>query len=169
MLLKKMKGADMRIKPKDPPPKGAIGPRVNFLSRLVRRRLNEAIAEEGVFSGQQDIIFAIAENEGITSSELASRAGVSPATISVSVKRMEKAGLIVKKPDMDDARILRLYPTDRAKQIPANVRKKMDELELKLKQGMTEEQALEFSDLLSLAINNLLDQQKGKNKGVDDE
>lgn len=58
----------MYCKHKDPPPEGIIGPRVNYLSRLVRRRFNEVIAEEGLFSGQQDILFAIVDNEGVTSS-----------------------------------------------------------------------------------------------------
>ena len=98
----------MYCKHKDPPPEGIIGPRVNYLSRLVRRRFNEVIAEEGLFSGQQDILFAIVDNEGVTSSELSSMAGVSAATISVSVKRMEKAGFIIKKADENDARISRL-------------------------------------------------------------
>lgn len=87
----------MHCKHKEPPPEGVIGPRVNYLSRLVRRRFNEVIAEEGLFSGQQDILFAIVDNEGVTSSQLSSMSGVSAATISVSVKRMEKAGFIIKK------------------------------------------------------------------------
>lgn len=87
----------MHCKHKEPPPEGVIGPRVNYLSRLVRRRFNEVIAEEGLFSGQQDILFAIVDNEGVTSSQLSSMSGVSAATISVSVKRMEKTGFIIKK------------------------------------------------------------------------
>lgn len=43
----------MYCKHKDPPPEGIIGPRVNYLSRLVRRRFNEVIAEEGLFSGSR--------------------------------------------------------------------------------------------------------------------
>ena len=119
----------MHCKHKEPPPEGVIGPRVNYLSRLVRRRFNEVIAEEGLFSGQQDILFAIVDNEGVTSSQLSSMSGVSAATISVSVKRMEKTGFIIKKADDNDARIIRLYPTQRAKALPQNLRNKMDELE----------------------------------------
>ena len=148
----------MYCKHKDPPPEGIIGPRVNYLSRLVRRRFNEVIAEEGLFSGQQDILFAIVDNEGVTSSELSSMAGVSAATISVSVKRMEKAGFIVKKPDENDARIMHIYPTEKAKAVPGNTRKKINELELILKKGMDEDKALEFAHYLQRAIDNLLEE-----------
>ena len=84
----------MNYKRRQPPPEELIGPRVNFLSRLIRCRFNEVIAEQGLYSGQQDIIFALIENEGITSSKLAQKTGVSNATMSVSIKRMEKAGFV---------------------------------------------------------------------------
>ena len=78
----------MNYKRKQAPPKNLVGPRVSFLSRLIRCRFNEVIAQEGLYSGQQDIIFALIENEGITSSKLASSCGVSLPTMSVSIKRM---------------------------------------------------------------------------------
>lgn len=87
-----------------PPPRGTIGPRIMCLSRLIRQKFNEAAAEQGLFSGQQDIIMLIVEQEGITLSKLAEKLEVSTATASVSVKRMEKAGFIVKKQDKNDAR-----------------------------------------------------------------
>lgn len=148
----------MYCKHKDPPPEGIIGPRVNYLSRLVRRRFNEVIAEEGLFSGQQDILFAIVDNEGVTSSELSSMAGVSAATISVSVKRMEKAGFIIKKADENDARISRLYPTEKARALPENIRYKMNALEETLCAGMSGKDVLLFSSYLQLAIKNLCEQ-----------
>ena len=145
----------MHYRRKNPPPEGAIGPRVNYLSRLVRCRFNEVIAEEGLFSGQQDILFAIVDNEGVTSSELSSMVGVSAATISVSVKRMEKAGFIIKKADEMDARISRLYPTEKARALPENIKHKMDALEETLCSGMSREEVLQFSSYLQLAIKNL--------------
>ncbi len=148
----------MHYRRKEPPPEGVIGPRVNYLSRLVRCRFNEVIAEEGLFSGQQDILFAIVENEGLTSSELSSMVGVSAATISVSVKRMEKTGFIIKKADEKDARIFRLYPTEKAKALPNNIRLKMDELERTLCSGFSREDVLRFSSYLQFAIKNLCEQ-----------
>ncbi len=78
--------------------------------------------------------------------------------MSVSVKRMEKAGFIVKKPDENDARIMHIYPTEKAKAVPGNTRKKINELELILKKGMDEDKALEFAHYLQRAIDNLLEE-----------
>lgn len=148
----------MNYKRRQAPPEELIGPRVNFLSRLVRCRFNDVISEEGLYSGQQDIIFAVIENEGITSSKLAQKAGVSAATMSVSIKRMEKSGFLIKKPDEKDARIMHIYPTPKAMAVPENIRKKMDELEAIIKRGMAEDKALEFANYLQRAIDNLLEE-----------
>lgn len=142
-----------RIKGK--PPQGMIGPRVMHLQKLIRQVFNQAASEEGLFSGQQDILFALVENEGITLGALAKKIGVSVATASVSVKRMEKAGFIKKRCDKNDARIIRLYPTEKAKTAPENIKKKMDNLENTLNKGMSKEEIMAFSDFLETAINNI--------------
>lgn len=140
-----------------PPPKGMIGPRIICLSRLIRQKFNEAAAEQGLFSGQQDIIFLLVENEGITLSKLAEKLEVSAATASVSVKRMEKAGFILKKQDKNDARITRLYPTEKAKEAPDKIKIRMDELESTLSKSLTGDEAETLSNLLDKAISNLLE------------
>ena len=131
----------MNYKRKQAPPENLVGPRVSFLSRLIRCRFNEVIAQEGLYSGQQDIIFALIENEGITSSKLASSCGVSLPTMSVSIKRMEKAGFILKKPA-----------------VPKNIKAKMDELEAVITKGMDKDTALKFAHYLQTAIDNLLEE-----------
>ena len=138
-----------------PPPEGMIGPRVVHLSKQIRKVFNQAVVEQGLFSGQQDILFNIIENEGITLGELAGRLRVATATASVSVKRMEKAGFIVKKEDENDARIIRLYPTEKAKKAPEKIREHMDSLEDVINKNMTDEQIYQLSNLLDIAIKNM--------------
>lgn len=145
----------MKCRKSGPPPRGEIGPRTVHLSKLIRKRFNRALAEQGLFSGQQDILFTIVENEGITMGALAEKLRVATATASVSVKRMEKAGFIEKKPDCLDARIIRLYPTEKAKIAPVKIQEQMDSLEDILAKDMTREEILTLSDLLDKAINNM--------------
>lgn len=137
------------------PPKGMVGPRINYLSRLMRKAFNEAASEEGLFSGQTDILFFINRNKGCTLGELSKELGVAVATASVSVKRMEKAGFIIKKADERDARLTRLYPTEKAMQVPENIKKKMDSLDDVLKKGMSSEETETLSLLLERAIRNM--------------
>lgn len=141
------------------PPDGCICPRVNFLSKRIRKAFNKAASEEGLFSGQQDLLLFLVMNEGATLSELTAELNVSAATVSVSVKRMEKAGFLIKKTDETDGRITRIYPTEKAKKAPENIRKKMDVLEEKLKKGMSEEEVQTLCDLLGKAIMNMLEEE----------
>lgn len=140
-----------------PPPRGMIGPRITCLSRLIRQAFNEAVAEQGLFSGQQEIVLLLVENEGITLSALAKKLEVSAATASVSIKRMEKAGFITKKPDRNDARIIRLYPTEKAKAAPKNIKIKMESLEAIMSKSLSESDREKLSDLLDTAIVNMLE------------
>lgn len=132
-----------------------IGPRVGKLSKLIRANFNKAVAQQGLFSGQQDIVLALVENPGITLGELAKMLDVSTATMSVSVKRMEKAGFIYKTQDENDARTVRLYPTDKAATAPKKIKAKMDALDTVIKKDMTEKEILEFARLLDKAILNI--------------
>ena len=145
----------MYYKHKDPPPEGIIGPRVNYLSRLVRRRFNEVIAEEGLFSGQQDILLLLIRQPGMTLGQLSRALGVASATASVSVKRMEKAGFIEKRVDEKDARIVRLYPTSAAEDAPKKIHQKMNAMEQVLTAGMSQEQVLTLAGLLERALQNV--------------
>lgn len=139
-----------------PPPKDRLGPRIMCLSKLMRQAFNEAVAEQGLFSGQEDIILTLVMNEGLTLSELSKILDVSNATVSVSVKRMEKSGFIMKKTDKSDARITRLYPTEKAKATTDKIKSHMDKMEKRIKANMTETEAEQFSVLLESAIQNLL-------------
>ena len=139
-----------------PPPKAMIAPRIMCLSKLLRQAFNEAVAEQGLFSGQEDIILTLVINEGLTLSELSKILDVSNATASVSVKRMEKSGFIIKKPDQNDARITRLYPTEKAKATTDKIKSHMDQMEKRIKTNMTETEAEQLSILLESAIQNLL-------------
>lgn len=152
----------MHHKKNCPPPADMVGPRIMHLSKILRRIFNESLAEQGLFSGQQDILFNVIRREGITLGELAKILGVSCATASVSVKRMEKAGFIIKREDKENARIIRLYPTEKAKAAPEKTREKMDSMEMVIKQGMTEEEQRQLAYLLEKAIQNFIDKEDKK-------
>ena len=66
----------------------------------------------GLYRGQPPVLFELWEQEGLTQKELAVRLGVTPATITKMLQRMEKAGFIQRKQDSGDQRISRVYLTE---------------------------------------------------------
>ena len=62
-----------------------------------------------------------------------------------------------KKQDKSDARITRLYPTDKAKKAPDNIKKRMDELETTISRSLTKNESEVLSDMLDKAICSILE------------
>lgn len=141
-----------------PPERGIIGPRINRASKMIRRKFNEAVSEEGLFSGQQHIILLLKNNEGLTVGQIAEAIGVATATASVSVKRMEKAGFITRGFDESDARITKLYLTEKGYRATEHIKIKMDALEKVMTRGLTQEEILTLSDLIDKITLNLNEQ-----------
>lgn len=147
-----------KIRLPKPPERGMLGPRINRASKMIRRRFNEAVNEEGLFSGQQHIILLLKHNEGLTVGQIAEAIGVATATASVSVKRMEKAGFLVRRSDECDARITKLYLTEKGYYATEHIKEKMDALEQIMAKGLTEEEKLLLSDLMDRIIDNFNEQ-----------
>lgn len=52
-----------------------IGPRVMELSKYLRKNFNAAVAEQGLFSGQQDILLLLIRQPGMTLGQLSRALG----------------------------------------------------------------------------------------------
>lgn len=84
-----------------------------FLVGLLKRiEVTKRTDPGGMYFGQLPIIEYIASHDGCTQKELASALLVSPASIAVSAKRLQKAGLVEKKPDARNARCNSLSVTE---------------------------------------------------------
>ena len=86
------------------------------LLRLRRARLMSLINNVELFPGQIPILAIIDGNNGCTQKEIGENMKLKPASITDSLKRLEKAGLINRKQDEKDLRITRVYITDVGKE-----------------------------------------------------
>ncbi|MDR2007127.1 MAG: MarR family transcriptional regulator [Acidaminococcales bacterium] len=66
-----------------------------------------------LYVGQTDILLLLDERSGRSQKELANALGVSKATVGVSLRRMETAGLVNRVTDPRDARCVRVSLTDK--------------------------------------------------------
>lgn len=73
--------------------------------------------EELLYTNEVHTLKIIAENEGITQKELTVKMFRTKGATSVMIKKLEKKGLIIRQEDKMDARILRLYLTDKGKTV----------------------------------------------------
>jgi DNA-binding MarR family transcriptional regulator len=99
------------------------------MCKLLRVRAHALLEEIGLYGGQQFVLMALWENEGIIHSELAEQLHVRPATITNALKRMERAGFIERRQDAEDQRVSRVYLTDAGRNIRGAVEEVWRELE----------------------------------------
>lgn len=143
-----------------PPPRGSIGARIGFISRKSKNYFNQVVSEEGLFAGQHHIIMMLERVGCATVSQIAEEMRTTSATASVSIKRLEKAGFVEKRSSDSDARITKIYLTDKALAVTQRIKAKMDEAEESLTQGLTQEEKYLLSDLLDKVVNNIISQKE---------
>jgi MarR family transcriptional regulator, organic hydroperoxide resistance regulator len=84
-------------------------------AKLLREAADDGMSRHGVRVGQHIVLSVLWEQDGLTPGEIARRLGTATPTIVNTATRMEEAGLIVRRPDPADARLVRLYLTPRAR------------------------------------------------------
>jgi len=92
-----------------------------WAAKLLREAADEAMSHHGVRVGQHIVLSVLWEDDGLTPGEIARRLQVATPTIVNTATRMEEAGLLVRKPDPADARLVRLYLTPRGRSVRAPV------------------------------------------------
>lgn len=106
-------------------------------SKLARTAADEAMSRHGVRVGQNLLLEVLWETDGLTPGELASRLQVATPTVVKSANRMATAGLLVRRPDPADARLVRLYLTDQARSVRRVIEQERDELEQRMTATLT--------------------------------
>ena len=106
-------------------------------SKLWRNASDEAMKQHGVRVGQNLLLEVLWETDGLTPGDLAARLHVATPTVVKSANRMAAAGLLLRKPDPADARLVRLYLTDQARAVRRDVEQERDELERRMTATLT--------------------------------
>jgi DNA-binding MarR family transcriptional regulator len=74
------------------------------ISVIHRYHITKAALSVGLYFGQPNMLEYIMENSLCTQKELAEAMHITPASVAISLKRMEKAELITRTPDINDIR-----------------------------------------------------------------
>ena len=87
------------------------------------RYIRHLIDEADLYKGDPRLIMTVVKKEGCTQAELAKVLCIKAATLTVMIKRMEIAGLIERKADEKDLRVIRVYSTTKGKEIAKKTKK----------------------------------------------
>jgi DNA-binding MarR family transcriptional regulator len=132
-----------------------LGHLLNKVCGLRHRRMHELLDELGLYYGQPAMLNALWAGDGVTHSALAAQLGKSPATITKTVKRMEKAGFVERKPDPRDERLSRVYLTAAGRDVQAAVEEVWQAFELQAFAGFGEQEMATLRSLLERVCQNI--------------
>jgi DNA-binding MarR family transcriptional regulator len=131
-----------------------IGFQVLQVHKAHRRHAEAALNKLGLHTGQEMILLQLWIEEGIPQSQLAASMEVEPPTATKMLQRMERAGLIERRPDPEDARVSRVYLTERSRALEQPVLDVWKQLEAQTVAGLSlTEQALLRRLLLQVSAN----------------
>lgn len=82
--------------------------------RLHHSRTHALLGKLGIYPGQMPILLLLWKKDGLSQKEIADVIGLKPATITVMINRMEKAGWLERRSDSEDLRVSRVYLTEQA-------------------------------------------------------
>ena len=126
-------------------------------SKLMRAAADEAYSRHGVRLGQNLVLAALADEDGLTPGELAQRLQVTTPTIVKMATRMDAAGLLSRSRDTKDARLVRLYLTDRGRAAHGPIEEERLRLQERALAGLGDAQRRELDTALAHVIRNLED------------
>jgi DNA-binding MarR family transcriptional regulator len=94
---------------------GSVGYQVNHLARLLEAALRTRISPYGVAPGQFAQLLALYEQDGVSQSELCRAVQIDQSTMALTLRRMERDGLVSRQPSQQDRRRVEIWLTDRAR------------------------------------------------------
>lgn len=136
-------------------PDSSCGYLTNLLARLFFRALDRKVQPLGLAHGQFPALLTLWNNPGLTQSELARRISIEQPTMANTLNRMERDGLIERRPDPNDRRRTLIFPAPAALAMRDEVMAKAMEVNAAALAGLSPEEQAQMLAGLRHMIGNL--------------
>ena len=124
-------------------------------SKLARAAADQAMSRHGVRVGQNLVLEVLWDDDGLTPGELAARLRVAKPTVVKSTARMQAAGLLERRRDAHDGRLVRLWLTPRGRALREAIEKERDDLAQRMLAGLTDDQRESLTAALRQIVGEL--------------
>ncbi|SEH02747.1 DNA-binding transcriptional regulator, MarR family [Nonomuraea solani] len=119
-----------------------------------RNRLAAALVPLGLHVGQELLLNQLWHEDGLTQGELIARLGVEPPTVTKTLQRLERAGIVYRAPDPERPRVGRVHLTDTGKALREPVEEIWNRMDEDMLQGFTPEERALLNRLIRAMPNN---------------
>lgn len=125
------------------------------ISHIYFTRIFSQLSELGLHPGQVHLLKFLLENDGTEQREISRKLQVKPPTVTVSIKRLQAAGLLTKKADPRDQRLYRVYLTDKGRQVSEQTKHIIKTQEELMLQGFSDSELCLLRRFLEQMCGNL--------------
>ncbi|MBQ3111151.1 MAG: MarR family transcriptional regulator [Clostridia bacterium] len=122
---------------------------VREVNRLHFTTFHQLFSQFGLGKGQSPILKHLSHNDGCKQSEIARFEHLTAATVTVMLQTMDKNGLIERRSDENDLRIMRVYITDKGREVQKKCDEAVEKMEKKIYEDFTNEELECFKQLLT--------------------
>ena len=141
---------------------GSLNPLLIEVCKLHYANSRELLEQIGVYRGQPPVLQALDRQEGLSHSELARHLHVKPSTITQMIKRMEQAGFVQRRRDVEDERVSRVYLTELGRAIQGDLERVLARIEAGTFAGFSQAERELVAQFLSRMRHNLLQMAEGE-------
>lgn len=131
------------------------------ITRLGRARMRACDHSVMARESTRLIIINLSHGEGVTQLDLVKKTHLRPPTVSVELKRLEEEGYIRRESDPDDMRAMRVYFTEKGRQLDRESFGHAVETDAIIMKGITPEEADTLEKLLTRMRENILTELNG--------
>jgi DNA-binding MarR family transcriptional regulator len=126
---------------------------IGRVERIVRRALEELIADQGVSVVGYTAMSVLEARPGLSNAELARRSFVTPQGMSQTLAALAERRLICRTPATRNRRVQLVELTDRGRQIVAVCNRRVHEFERELLSCLSEHERTDLNTTLSAIVN----------------
>ena len=123
---------------------------VNRIHRSMGVVYNNRLREYGINHCQHPYILLICQYPGITQEELTRSVCVNKSNVTRQLASLEGEGYLTRRPDEDDKRLMRVYPTEKMEALLPHVREVMGDWNALLLEGFSEEERAKLISMLEI-------------------
>lgn len=133
-----------------------LSPALTQAARSMRTAITRNLGDSGLYAGQDGVILALAEEDGLPAGSLAQKLGVKAPTITRTIGRMEAQGFVERRADAEDARLTKVYLTESGRNTVAQINASTAACDALATRGFSEKEIRTAVRLLKAIDGNLL-------------
>ena len=121
-------------------------------------RMKQAFEREvGLSAATWFLLTMLIDEDGISQGEVSHRFEVDPSRITRLAQRLEKEGLLLRKRDPEDNRVVRLHATEEGRRLIQSRQERREEFEERIRRELRQEELAEFRRVLGVVARLMKD------------